>query len=58
MRFILGIIVGAVIMVGAAYISDTTRPPSSQPMVNWDVVSKNIDSLTAYARESLKKITG
>jgi hypothetical protein len=58
MRFIFGIIVGAALMVGAAYISDTTRPTSAQPMVNWDVVAKNLDSLSAFARESWKKIAG
>ena len=58
MRFIFGIILGAALMVGAAYISDTTRPSNAQPMVNWDVVAKNFDSLSAFARESWKKIAG
>jgi hypothetical protein len=58
MRFILGIIVGAALTVGAAYISDTTKPISAQPMVNWDVVAKNLDSLSGFARESWKKISG
>ncbi len=58
MRFILGIIVGAALTVGAAYICDTTKPIGAQPMVNWDVVAKNLDSLSAFARDSWKKIAG
>lgn len=58
MRFLFGIIVGGALTVGAAYISDTTKPSSAQPMVNWDVVAKNFDSLSAVARESWRKIAG
>jgi len=43
MRFILGAIVGAVLVVGAAYVHDTgmLRPITGQnappqPLVNWD----------------------
>jgi hypothetical protein len=40
MRFLLGVIVGAALMLGAAYLHDTGHmrfgPP--QPFVNWDRV--------------------
>jgi hypothetical protein len=40
MRFMLGVIVGAGLMLGSAYLHDTGRlrvgPP--QPFVNWDTV--------------------
>ena len=40
MRFILGVFVGAALMLGSAYLHDTKRvhfgPP--QPFVNWDTV--------------------
>lgn len=58
MRFILGIIVGCALTVGAAYVGDTMSSSGAKPMVNWDVVSKNLDTVTALAREGWKKITG
>ena len=60
MRFIFGLIVGFALTVGGAYVADTISPPAAgaKPMVNWDVVAKNVDSLTALAREGWKKITG
>lgn len=40
MRFIMGVIVGAALTLGSAYMHDTGRlrvgPP--QPFVNWDTV--------------------
>ena len=40
MKFILGVIVGAGLMLGSAYLHDTGRvkvgPP--QPFVNWDTL--------------------
>jgi hypothetical protein len=59
MRLIFGIIIGAALTVGGAYVADTVAAASGQPvMVNWDVVAKNWDSVTTYARESWRKITG
>jgi hypothetical protein len=56
MRLFFGIILGFFLTVGGAYVADTMAP--SAKMVNWDVVSKNIDGLTNFARESWKKIAG
>jgi hypothetical protein len=58
MRFIFGIIVGCALTVGGAYIADKTVPETGSKMVNWDVVAKNFDTVTALAREGWKKITG
>jgi len=60
MRFIFGLIVGCAITIGGAYIVDAMSAPSAgaKPMVNWDVVAKNLDSVTALAKEGWKKITG
>jgi len=58
MRFILGIIIGAALTVGGAYVADKTAEASAQPMVNWDVVGKNVNTLTGLARDGWKKITG
>jgi len=40
MRFVLGMIVGAAVMLGSAYLHDTgvVRIGPAQPYVNWDMV--------------------
>jgi hypothetical protein len=59
MRLLLGIIIGIALTVGGAYITDTMSSPApGAKMVNWDVVAKNLDSVTTFARESWKKSTG
>jgi hypothetical protein len=58
MRLILGIIIGFGLTVGGAYVADTSAAPGSQPMVNWDVVGKNVNTLSGLARDGWKKITG
>ena len=58
MRLILGIILGAALTVGGAYISDTAAGAGAKPMVNWDVVAKNVGTVTNLAREGWRKITG
>ena len=56
MRVFLGIILGVLLTVGGAYVADSSA--GARPMVNWDVVSKNIDGLTGWARDSWKKVAG
>ena len=66
MRFLLGIIVGAILTIGVAYLSDaSTSGPSNaaartsveqRPMVNWDVVSKNWQSLSLGVRNTWNKL--
>jgi hypothetical protein len=60
MRFIFGLILGCLLTVGGAYVTDTMSPPGAdaKPMVNWDVVAKNLDSVTALVKEGWKKIAG
>jgi hypothetical protein len=60
MRLIFGMILGAALTVAGAYISDSMNAgsPTARPMVNWDVVSKNMDGVTEFVRESWKKIVG
>ena len=40
MKFILGVFVGAALMLGSAYLHDTgvVRAGPQQPFVNWDTV--------------------
>jgi hypothetical protein len=56
MRLILGIILGAAITIGGAYLSDTSS--TSPKMVNWDVVAKNFDSVTSMVKQGWTKLTG
>jgi hypothetical protein len=58
MRLILGIIIGGALTIGGAYVADKTAASGAQPMVNWDVVGKNVNTLTGLARDGWKKITG
>src|SRR6266478_2110693 len=52
MRLIVGIIIGCALTVGGAYVADTVSTAGAKPvMVNWDVVAKNLDSVTTLARE-------
>lgn len=62
MRLIFGMILGAALTVGAAYVVDTAAKPSgsgteSRPMVNWDVVGRNVDSLTVAIKDGWNKLT-
>jgi len=60
MRLIFGIILGFALTVGGAYVADTMAAPgpTAKPLVNWDVVSKNLDAITSLAKEGWKKIVG
>jgi hypothetical protein len=55
---LLGIIVGGALTVGGAYVADALSGPEAKPMVNWDVVAKNVDNVTTLARAGWKRITG
>ena len=61
MRLLLGMILGAALTVGGAYISDTvTKPPpgaEARSMVNWDVVGRNVDSFTAMVKDGWNRLT-
>jgi len=58
MRLIPGLILGAALTGGGAYIADTAAGAGAKPMVNWDVVAKNFDEVSAVTRAGWKKITG
>ncbi len=40
MRFLFGVVVGAVVLLGSAYLHDTgvVKAGPKQPFVNWDTV--------------------
>ncbi|MFL6796943.1 MAG: hypothetical protein ACJ8F3_05975 [Xanthobacteraceae bacterium] len=58
MRFLFGLIVGCGLTVGGAYIADQSSGLGAKPMVNWDVVARNVDNVTTLAKESWRKIAG
>ena len=64
MRVLIGIILGAVLTVGGAYLYDshsaqgapTSSASAQRPMVNWDVVSTKWNHLTERARAEWNRI--
>ena len=64
MRLLLGMILGVMLTVGAAYVRDSTTstdlagvPAIERPMVNWDVVGENWRQLSAKVRDQISKLT-
>jgi hypothetical protein len=59
----LGIILGILLTIGAAYIADSVRKTSGpegsaeRPVVNWDVVERGVKALTALIRDGLTRLT-
>ncbi len=66
MRILLGIILGAFLTVGSAYLYDShnaieaaNAPASAQhPLVNWDTVGTKWQTLTVRARSEWSRIAG
>lgn len=57
MRLIFGIILGAALTVGAAYVSDSAQKSEGDRMVNWQVVAKNVDAVSAMVKQGWAKLT-
>lgn len=66
MRVLLGIILGAVLTAGSAYLYDShhalqaTNAPASvqRPLVNWDVVNTKWQRLSDRARSEWYRVAG
>lgn len=59
MRVLLGIVIGCILTIGGVYAVDQfSDRASARPMVNWDVVAKNVDGLTMIARDGWRRIGG
>ena len=63
MRFTAGLVVGVLLTVGAAYISDAARTPTGRDgeirrMVNWDVVNANMQDLSSNVRDAWTRLVG
>ena len=60
MRFALGLIVGVLITIAAAYLHDAALPSGAdaRPMVNWDVVDRSVHDLSETVREQWARLVG
>jgi hypothetical protein len=66
MRVLIGIILGALLTIGGAYLYDShnalsatgTSASVQRPMVNWDVVSTKWNHLTDRARAEWTRLAG
>jgi hypothetical protein len=60
MRFALGLIVGVLITIAAAYLRDAALPrgADARPMVNWDVVDRSVHDLSETVREQWARLVG
>jgi hypothetical protein len=61
MRILFGMILGALVTIGGAYVYDgriAERTATERPMVNWDVVGKNWNLLTVRVRDEWNRLTG
>ncbi len=58
MRLIFGMILGAAVTIGGAYVADTAKSGPDGRMVNWEVVAKNTDSVVTMIKQGWAKLTG
>jgi hypothetical protein len=59
MRLFFGLILGCALTFGGLYVADSMNTgPNARPMVNWDVVAKNVDVVMTMAKDGWKKIAG
>ena len=62
MRFLLGIILGALLTVGAAFVADSMTSGDSassaehRSIVNWDVAEERFHTFVTYTREEWDKL--
>jgi hypothetical protein len=65
LRVFIGIILGILLTVGTAYVTDALRPgtghgtdeTAARPMVNWDVVDQNLRALSSHIQEGWTRLT-
>jgi hypothetical protein len=57
MRLLFGIVLGAMLTVGAAYYRDSTYTPAGdRPLVNWDVAGQLAADTTAGLRREIDRL--
>ncbi len=64
MRILFGLVLGIILTVGAAYVTDSMRNTSGgeasaeRPLVNWEVAHHDIESLSAMIQDGWARLTG
>ena len=61
MRLLFGMILGAFLTIGGAYVHDMRTldgTGAERPMVNWDVVGRNWDTFSARVRGEWNRLVG
>ncbi len=63
MRFAMGIVIGILLTIGAAYVTDATRTGSgpdgeARRMVHWSVVSANMQDLSNDVYAAWARLVG
>ncbi|HET6379278.1 MAG TPA: hypothetical protein VFG05_13370 [Methylocella sp.] len=64
MRIFFGIIVGILLTIGAAYVSDALRDTSgaegaaARPLVNWDVAGEDFKNFSSAVQDRWARLTG
>lgn len=56
MRFILGLVVGVVLVVGGAYIHDSVEPSSTKPLVIWENAAELEHASYDYIRTQFDRL--
>jgi hypothetical protein len=59
MRLIMGMIIGVLLTIGAAYVHDMTgdsADASQQRIVNWDVADRNLADIATSVREGWARL--
>ena len=56
MRFIFGLIIGAILVVGGAYIHDSMEPGAVKPLVNWTNVADFEQATFDYVRVQFDRL--
>jgi hypothetical protein len=57
MRFILGLIVGAALVILGAYVHDSMDAGSLKPLVNWENAAEMQHSSVDYLRAQFDRLT-
>lgn len=64
MRVFFGILLGILLTIGTAYISDSMQSigpeedAAHKKMVNWDVVGRNLQGISSALQEQWARLTG
>ncbi|MFO1184995.1 MAG: hypothetical protein U1E56_09435 [Bauldia sp.] len=62
MRFIFGIVVGALLTIAGAYVHDSNAAPgadlTSRPLVNWEVAGAIRDAGVSQVRQLWARVVG